>query len=92
VLPDTTPLPTLIVPSGLMPKPVGAPTMLSDTEAAGGGVTPLSESLASTLGVAVPGAMLLKLSSPATRVPVLTLRVTVAVPHSAAFGAGRQAW
>ncbi len=92
MVPEVTPVPTLIVPSAAMVKPAGAPTRLTVTLPAAGGDTPLSESLASTLGVIPPAAMPVKLSLPATRVPLLTLRVTVAVPHSAAFGAGRQVW
>ncbi len=92
VAPEVTPPPMLIVPSALIAKPAGAPTRPRVTVPAAGGDTPLSESLASTLGVVPPGAMPLKLSLPASRVPVPMLKLTVAVLHSAAFGAGRQAW
>ncbi len=92
VAPESTPPGTTMVPSGLMAEPAGAPTRLSCTLAGAGGVVPLRLSLASTLAVVPPAAMPLKLSSAATRVPVLTLRVAVAVPHTAVLGDGRQAW
>ncbi len=93
VAPDCTPVPTVIRPSALIEKPAGAPTRASVTVPAAGGDTPLSESLASTLVPTVlPGAMLLKLSSPATRVPLLMVIVAVVTPQTAASGAGRQTW
>ncbi|MNV06280.1 hypothetical protein D3C71_966510 [compost metagenome] len=51
----------------------------------------LRVSLVSTDGDATPGASgVVKLSSTATKVPLLMLIVAVAVPHAAASGAGRQ--
>ncbi|MNK38847.1 hypothetical protein D3C87_574460 [compost metagenome] len=85
-------MPTLSVPSGLRVKPAGAPTSDSDTLAVAGGVTPLSASLPSTLGVLAPGAVGPKLSSAGTSRPLLMFNVAVAVPHTAPLGAGRQAW
>ena len=68
-----------------MVKPDGAPTRLSSTVAGSGGLTPLRRSLASTLTLVVePVATPVSTSSPATRVPLLMLMVTVAVPHTAA--------
>ncbi|MNV60650.1 hypothetical protein D3C71_1531210 [compost metagenome] len=93
VLPATTPVATLMVPAVVMAKPAGAPTRLSCTSPGAGGLTALRASLASTLVLDVPPASIpLRVSSAATRVPVLTLSVTIEVLHSAAFGAGRQAW
>ncbi|MNV08995.1 hypothetical protein D3C71_994780 [compost metagenome] len=83
----------MIVPSALIVTPAGAPTRLRITSAGGGGLTPLRRSLASTLVEELPpGTTLVSTSSPATRVPLLMLRVTVAVPQIDAYGAGRQVW
>ncbi|MNC79375.1 hypothetical protein D3C75_1318410 [compost metagenome] len=52
----------------------------------------MSESLASTLGVAAPTLTgTAKVSSLATTALTLMFKVAVAVPHTAASGAGRQA-
>ncbi|MGE8215422.1 MAG: hypothetical protein ACN6RD_04405 [Stenotrophomonas maltophilia] len=73
-------------------NPVGAPTSDSCTSA-GSGVAALRVSLVSTDGEAAPGTSgVAKLSSTATRVPLLTLIVAVAVAHAAASGAARQTW
>ncbi len=83
---------TVSTPSAASTKPAGAPTRLTSTVPAAGGETLLSESLPSTLVAALPPGAMVKLSSTAIRLPLLMLSVTVAVPHSAASGAGRQAW
>ncbi len=80
------------VPLGLMLKPAGAPTSDSATLAGAGGLTPLRVSLPSTLAVVPPGAIAPKLSLLASSAPLLMFNVTVAVPHTVVFGAGRQAW
>ncbi len=91
--PDIAPLPAVMVPFGLRVNAAGAPTRLSTTSPGAGGLTPLSESLASTLAAEVPpGAMPASVSSPASRVPLLTFSVACAVAQSVAFGAARQTW
>ncbi|WP_367380527.1 hypothetical protein [Stenotrophomonas cyclobalanopsidis] len=93
--PDGTPASTFSTPLASRVKPDGAPTRLSSTSADAGGWVPLRLSLSSTDNVLPPPAPIgvaRKSSSPATRVPALTLRVTVAPAHTAPSGAGRQAW
>ncbi|WP_367380523.1 hypothetical protein [Stenotrophomonas cyclobalanopsidis] len=76
-----------------MTKPAGGATSSSCTAADGGGVTPLRTSLASTLGVTDPAVSgVAKISSLATMALTAIASVAVAVPHTAASGAGRQAW
>jgi len=86
------PVATAIVPSAAIEKPDGAPTRLSTTSVAAG-VVPFSVSLPSTLDVALPAATgAVMVSSTATRVPLLTLRVAVAWAQMPLSGAARHTW
>ncbi|WP_367380529.1 hypothetical protein [Stenotrophomonas cyclobalanopsidis] len=85
---------TTRVPSGLIEKPLGAPTRLSVTPACGTAL-PAKVSLTSTLGVVPPapgGSGVAKVSSLATSTLALTSTDAVAIEQTLPLGAGRQTW